>query len=299
MCPSLSHLPYFCFSFGSFSTGQLNLYGFNRLTAGTDKGAYYHEFFIRGQRSLCRGMVRQKIKGTKVRRTLSPEEEPNFYVMSNVSSTTPPPLQLDSEEESSSPPVHHHHQEELSGKDLALQLRRERLETVRGVLEQTEQLCDDQSVEDDFDRRARAISSSVPSVSPAESEESDSEESHHHVHNSNSSSRNHTFMMMGAPQQQTPPPPPQQILPAMDGAPLEPREDRFTQTMTTADEYMMKGGDLLFFEGKPFHYLEHLDAVPQVPISGQPPNKQNGFYQRDTLHSLMRVDPKSIMGSAY
>eukprot|EP00339_Tiarina_fusa_P029953 CAMPEP_0117069670 /NCGR_PEP_ID=MMETSP0472-20121206/48889_1 /TAXON_ID=693140 ORGANISM="Tiarina fusus, Strain LIS" /NCGR_SAMPLE_ID=MMETSP0472 /ASSEMBLY_ACC=CAM_ASM_000603 /LENGTH=140 /DNA_ID=CAMNT_0004792349 /DNA_START=118 /DNA_END=537 /DNA_ORIENTATION=- len=58
---------------------QLNLYGFSRLCHGRDKGAYYHECFVRGERELCRGMVRQKIKGTKVRRSLSPEEEPNFY----------------------------------------------------------------------------------------------------------------------------------------------------------------------------------------------------------------------------
>jgi hypothetical protein len=59
---------------------QLNLYGFSRLSHGRDKGAYYHQCFVRGDRNLCRGMVRQKIKGTKVRRSLSPEEEPNFYL---------------------------------------------------------------------------------------------------------------------------------------------------------------------------------------------------------------------------
>eukprot|EP00428_Durinskia_dybowskii_P048788 CAMPEP_0170343570 /NCGR_PEP_ID=MMETSP0116_2-20130129/72961_1 /TAXON_ID=400756 /ORGANISM="Durinskia baltica, Strain CSIRO CS-38" /LENGTH=261 /DNA_ID=CAMNT_0010597225 /DNA_START=156 /DNA_END=938 /DNA_ORIENTATION=- len=59
---------------------QLNLYGFSRLSHGKDKGAYYHMCFVRGQRNLCRNMVRQKIKGTKVRRSLSPEEEPNFYL---------------------------------------------------------------------------------------------------------------------------------------------------------------------------------------------------------------------------
>ena len=60
---------------------QLNLYGFSRLTHGPDKGAYYHNCFIRGKRHLCKGMVRQKIKGTKVRKSLSPEDEPNFYDM--------------------------------------------------------------------------------------------------------------------------------------------------------------------------------------------------------------------------
>ena len=60
---------------------QLNLYGFSRLTHGPDKGAYYHNCFVRGKRHLCKGMIRQKIKGTKVRKSLSPEDEPNFYDM--------------------------------------------------------------------------------------------------------------------------------------------------------------------------------------------------------------------------
>lgn len=58
---------------------QLNLYGFSRLQHGPDKGAYFHLCFVRGQREKVRDMVRRKIKGTKVRRTMKPEEEPNFY----------------------------------------------------------------------------------------------------------------------------------------------------------------------------------------------------------------------------
>ena len=58
---------------------QLNLYGFSRFAHGRDKGAYYHPCFIRGKPSLVRGMIRRKIKGTKVRRTMHPSEEPDFY----------------------------------------------------------------------------------------------------------------------------------------------------------------------------------------------------------------------------
>jgi hypothetical protein len=58
---------------------QLNLYGFSRFAHGRDKGAYHHPCFVRGKRSLVRGMIRRKIKGTKVRRTMRPSEEPDFY----------------------------------------------------------------------------------------------------------------------------------------------------------------------------------------------------------------------------
>jgi len=60
---------------------QLNLYGFVRLTAGHDRGAYYHELFLRGRPYLCRRMVRTRIKGNGMKAASSPNTEPNFYTM--------------------------------------------------------------------------------------------------------------------------------------------------------------------------------------------------------------------------
>jgi hypothetical protein len=60
---------------------QLNLYGFSRFSHGKDKGAYFHYLFIRGKCPLVRGMVRRKIKGTKVRRIMAPSDEPDFYAL--------------------------------------------------------------------------------------------------------------------------------------------------------------------------------------------------------------------------
>lgn len=60
---------------------QLSLYGFLRITQGRDKGAYYHERFLRGKRSLAKAILRQKVKGTKVKGIPSPDTEPNFYSM--------------------------------------------------------------------------------------------------------------------------------------------------------------------------------------------------------------------------
>jgi len=269
----------------------LNLYGFNRLTAGTDKGAYYHEFFIRGQRSLCRGMVRHKIKGTKVRRTLSPEEEPNFYTMTNIpipeaqhqdhhaddasrDSPSPPPLQLE---------VARTRGKNMAGKARAMRANLQR-QQLSDVLQQTRKsLCDFGDSMNEMEeylpqRRLSNALSDVPSVSPVESEESDSEDS-----------SSYQFQQQPSYQQE------------------QPHEQQGYQqskldSSGETDAGFMQGGDLLFFEGKPFHYMEHLDSVPSVPKTDPAkPNPMQSLYprQRDTLHSLMRCDPKALIGSTW
>jgi hypothetical protein len=60
---------------------QLNLYGFVRLTAGKDRGAYYHELFLRGRPDLCRHMTRTRVKGNGMKAASSPSTEPDFYSM--------------------------------------------------------------------------------------------------------------------------------------------------------------------------------------------------------------------------
>jgi hypothetical protein len=60
---------------------QLNLYGFSRLTGGLDKGGYYHELFLRSNRSLAYDIHRIRIKGTGVRLPTDPDSEPNFYAL--------------------------------------------------------------------------------------------------------------------------------------------------------------------------------------------------------------------------
>ena len=58
---------------------QLNLYEFMRLTVGRDKGGCYHTCFVRNQPQLVQGMSRKRIKGTKTRKPVLPECQPNFY----------------------------------------------------------------------------------------------------------------------------------------------------------------------------------------------------------------------------
>jgi len=65
---------------------QINLYGFVRLTTGCETGAYYHEYFLRERAFLTKNIARTKVKGTKIRMTSAPKDEPNFYEMAPVCS---------------------------------------------------------------------------------------------------------------------------------------------------------------------------------------------------------------------
>lgn len=59
---------------------NINLWGFKRLyRKGPDKGCYYHEFFVKGHRSLCSEINRTSVNGNKVRQKASHRDEPDFY----------------------------------------------------------------------------------------------------------------------------------------------------------------------------------------------------------------------------
>ncbi|GKY94327.1 hypothetical protein MPSEU_000398500 [Mayamaea pseudoterrestris] len=60
---------------------QLNLYGFARITAGRDRGSYYHPLFLRQREFLCERMTRTRIKGNGMKAVPSPSTEPDFYKM--------------------------------------------------------------------------------------------------------------------------------------------------------------------------------------------------------------------------
>ncbi len=64
---------------------QLNLYGFQRLTRGRDRGGYYHELFLRDRVFLSHSIQRSKVKGTGVRARSNPDQEPDFWAMPWVS----------------------------------------------------------------------------------------------------------------------------------------------------------------------------------------------------------------------
>ena len=57
--------------------------------AGPDKGAHYHELFLRGKRHLAHRIPRIKIKGKGARKPANPEQEPNFYEKTFLPPTPP------------------------------------------------------------------------------------------------------------------------------------------------------------------------------------------------------------------
>ncbi|KAL3908766.1 MAG: hypothetical protein SGILL_008359 [Bacillariaceae sp.] len=71
---------YFVMTKKSSFLRQLNLYSFNRFSAGPDQGSYYHELFLKGIKFLCRRMVRQKVNGNRIRSAGNPDEEPNLHL---------------------------------------------------------------------------------------------------------------------------------------------------------------------------------------------------------------------------
>jgi hypothetical protein len=85
---------YFCMTHYSSFQRQLNLYGFHRISAGKDKGAYWHECFLRGKPFLTHHIRRQKIKGTGPRQASTPENEPDFYKMPFLPPSTTVGLEL-------------------------------------------------------------------------------------------------------------------------------------------------------------------------------------------------------------
>ena len=208
---------------------QLNLYGFSRLSHGRDKGAYYHKCFVRGERNLCRGMIRQKIKGTKVRRSLSPEEEPNFYAPEWQRSCA----------------VEAHLQTPVPNQPLLPHSDAASVPAVTPPTPSKPVLCKEYPPNASL---ISLVSQSNPSNGPM-----------------------------------LPPPPilikPVPIAPQISSSPNE--------NLTSAKP--VKGGDLLFFEGLPFRYLEHLEELPPVPQRTLEPNYKDTLH--DMISSIVSLEP--------
>ncbi|KAL3916810.1 MAG: hypothetical protein SGILL_005012 [Bacillariaceae sp.] len=242
---------------------QLNLYGFSRLTHGPDKGAYYHSCFIRGERHLCRRMIRQKIKGTKVRKSLSPEEEPNFYNMTGAIPTIP------SEEE------------------IAMQLNQGRKHRKKSASAEVTPVTAKQVKRASSSRRRSSTASvTYPVVAQAPQP-----------------SRNNSYVLVartGLPL----PGATRTVSPHASTATLSDSHQRIRHMpmvpmapMASAQAAAARGGDLLFFEGQPFRYLEHIEvATTKGPsqttatCSSNPPRRSTSL--QDMITTIVNRDPQ-------
>ncbi len=71
---------------------QLNLWGFQRIQSGSERGAYHHRFFLREEPSLCSRLTRQKCKKLS---SIDSTKNAKFTTIHRKSSTTmPQPWQL-------------------------------------------------------------------------------------------------------------------------------------------------------------------------------------------------------------
>jgi hypothetical protein len=59
---------------------------------GSDKGSYYHEFFLRGQPKLAYAISRMAIKGNGARKPVSQESQPDFYLLPTMTSERSAPV---------------------------------------------------------------------------------------------------------------------------------------------------------------------------------------------------------------
>jgi len=63
---------------------MLNMWGFKRITKGPDRGAYYHQFFLKGMLNLVAKMRHMKSQSRGEMSLANPKGEPNFYELSRV-----------------------------------------------------------------------------------------------------------------------------------------------------------------------------------------------------------------------
>jgi HSF-type DNA-binding len=243
---------------------QLNLYGFSRLSHGRDKGAYFHACFVRGERDLCRKMIRQKIKGTKVRKSLSPEEEPNFYTMSGNLPTIP--------------------SEESIAEEQQKQTKKNRQSAASSPKEVSHEVTPMYVKPVMRSPARRSCSSSIASVTYPMVVQQQQQPP-------NSST---PYVMLPHPIQPLPPPPTRTVSPHQSFSTLYDKSfgtqrDQHQQQLPYAPQ-MARGGDLLFFEGQPFRYLEHIEPTAASPSSNHqitPP--RNSSFQ-DMITNIVNLD---------
>lgn len=260
---------------------QLNLYGFSRFTHGPDKGSYYHRCFIKGKTHLCKGMIRQKIKGTKVRKSFSPEDEPNFYSDDHKQQRDPEfeQLLLSGNESLQQQPAKNHQlmqqlvSDDMSGSGLNRKISKFVSENkARTNSTSTDSIASTRSVV------SSTSASTIAVFTPQRIKMSESK----------TSPRSSSFLQHDGTTGTIIPNTPQVVLPRSSVAASAISSVDLSIPPTLADK-TAKGGDLLFFEGQPFRYLEHFEELPcshqSQKTQKQTPTTKTKIESTNSMHS--------------
>ncbi|MGK3751614.1 MAG: hypothetical protein ACI8RD_003915 [Bacillariaceae sp.] len=269
---------------------QLNLYGFSRLTHGPDKGAYYHNCFVRDQRYLCKGMVRQKIKGTKVRKSLSPEDEPNFYTEDHKRGLATFCQQQQQENSSSS--VQQPHDNVINN------ISQDNVKSLKSSSPRMNMISSEDSlvslipiIPSNNPNNMKTPSSATTTNSSLNttlntiysSEGMDTSTTKTSSSSFPSNSRSDYFSPDIIMNTTISPLPPRIVSPHNRTVSFDNHRQQQQQQQQQKQVYpvpvtpteIIKGGDLLFFEGQPFRYLEHFEEVPHNNNTCNNNNKKN------------------------
>jgi hypothetical protein len=208
-------------------------------------------------------MIRQKIKGTKVRKSLSPEEEPNFYNMTGHLPTIP------SEEEIAQ------HNRKKRGKKSASAAAAAAPEVTPMSTKPIKRIA-----------ASRRLSSNASDAYPISATEPQM--------------TNDSYILLPHPSQPLTAAT-RTVSPHVSSVTLSDSHYKLLHmplvplpkaALTLPPQPAARGGDLLFFEGQPFRYLEHIEEIPPTPsrvvaMSRPPPMTAYSPSRSASLQDLM------------
>jgi hypothetical protein len=255
---------------------------YNNIFHSSLQGAYYHKLFVRGHKDLCRNMVRQKIKGTKVRRSLTAEEEPNFYSDNFVYPESPdaerPAPRVTAKSTTATKATR-------TKRKPSTKKRKDSVTTASPAAPPSSLL----SI-----MRMEQPNNTNPSMSTIDY-------NHHGYHHQSSSYHQQQQIVDQAPHFAAPvlvePLSEASLISSSSTDSLVQQQQQQEQlalpsSQTYSSLYMdtaAKGGDLLFFEGQPFRYLEPQLAVSSIstpaPAMYSQPTQPRDY--RETLHDVI------------
>ena len=188
--------------------------------------SYYHEYFIRGRPDLCRFMVRTRVKGNGLKAASSPETEPDFYAMQPCLSK----IQGQVRKEDKTKPIPEH-QEQTTKKECASSIGHSETTGRKVSFVQGDGSIESSVVQKDPVRSYSAFE--MPGFALLRRNPAD-----------------HTPRVIS---------PPPLILPFQKATTTVGKVDHDPLSVTKHRGPAPSSGDVVYFEGLQFHYLDHME----------------------------------------